>query len=80
MVAKVVVGAAMPEDQPILPSVEDLVLQCCSGDGGDKHPPCREPWDAETTSDDGNLETPLAIMEIDGELDTLSIPDFLRRP
>ncbi len=75
MAAKVVVGAAMPEDQPILPSVEDLVLQCCSGVGGAKHPPSQEPCDNEPTPDDGDLDERLAIMEIDGELDPAGVAD-----
>ena len=75
MAAKVVVGAAMPEDQPVLPSVEDLALQCCSGVDGDNSPPSHEPYDNDIAPDDGDRDERLAIMEIDGELDLARVTD-----
>ncbi len=59
--SKLVLGDPMPEDQPILPSVEDLALQCCSDDGGVKASPSHELCASEVALDDADLEERLAI-------------------
>ena len=65
----------MPEDRPILPEVDDLVLRCCSVVGPDKPPPSPSVGNGGNIVVEDDREEREAIQAIDGDADPAGVAD-----